>query len=65
MNNTEFFTSSFRISEHDIAYMETQIGKKTINQMRAEHGLQMVVGGDQPYTDWLRELMGYKVQMVH
>ena len=64
MDNTELF-NTFRISERDIEFMELEIGKKTINQMRAEVGMEMVVGGDQPYTDWLRETMGYKVQMVH
>ena len=64
MDNTEFF-SDFRIAEQDIDYMEQVIGKKTINQLRAEVGMAMVVGGDQPYTDWLREMMGYKVQLVH
>ena len=64
MDNTEFF-NTFRITERDIEFMESEIGKKTINQMRADVGMEMVVGGDQPYTDWLREMMGYKVQMVH
>lgn len=64
MIDAEFF-GAIRIAERDIEYMESQIGKKTINQLRAEVGMEMVVGGDQPYTDWLREIMGYRVQMVH
>lgn len=63
--DSEYFHSMFRITEQDIDWVELQIGKKTINQMRAEHGLPLVSGGDQPYTDWLREIMGYHVPTVH
>lgn len=65
MDNSEFFHGMFRISEQDIDLVELQIGKKTINQLRHERGLELVGGGDMPYTDWLREMMGYKIPTVH
>jgi hypothetical protein len=62
---SEFFHSMFQISEPDIEWMEMRIGRKSINQLRMEVGLPLISGGDQPYTDWLRDIMGYKKPAVH
>ena len=53
------------LSLRDIEYLESQIGKKTVNELRREHGLQLVADGDMPYTDWLRRAFGYEVQLIH
>lgn len=31
-------------------------GRKTINQIRTEHGLEKVVGGDIVYIDWVERM---------
>ena len=61
----ENFDWFVRLEERDIEHVESVIGKKTINQLRHEHGLMMISGGDMPYTDWLRQQMGYPIPTIH
>lgn len=39
----------------DVAAMKAFFGTKTINQIRQEHGLTTVDGGEQVYVDWLEK----------
>lgn len=50
-NNMQWLELDFQ----DIEAIKKVFGDATINGIRESHGLTAVVGGEQKYTDWLKE----------